>query len=1061
MSNSWHLPGRKGMPIIVGLATTTAVAGVATAVAVSRPSGSVTRPVAATDTFTASAAPALAPAQAGAAKGGRVIVVLRNQHKDINLVKQSKQRVAASLREQKPLIASIQAHGGSHVTQLISVNAVAAKLPAAEVGRLQHNPAVAKIVPDLEVPMDTSGASASAAAPAAKAAATDSVSCPTSSVIHPGAAQEPESDADVHASTGDPGSPDMANSIATGKGVIVAIRSMNSLAGNPNFQRADGSHVVLDAPSYTADNSNDEAYLDGSAVAAQGTATYSYAGALPQSSVDPNCQFYIEGLAPDASLVDESEITIPLNSLDEGLLNDNNTEDDSAHESESQLIKGIDNVTALGPVKADVASESFGNSNFVPQIVYAANDAAVAAGVPVVVSSGDSGVSGTMNPMASDPNVISAGAVDNNRLIAMNDGFPTYESNQIAALSSSGVSVNDRLVDLVSPGWFGEVACHPNTGGCPNYPTEAGRGTSMSAPTIAGAIADIIQAYRDSHDGATPTPEQDKELLTSTATDLDAPSAEQGAGLMNVYAAVKAAQQLPGTTVTDGPGDAPGLVASPSQLDLVGRPGTTVGSSVSLFNTSDQTTTVHAAYRTLTDPEQIGSTVTQDVTAPDPTTTPKPPAGYTAADPITFTVPAGLGRVLLDMIWPDATNDNNLYVQLFNPQGEFVQESYDDGPARTGRTGSVPNNQFIDVTDPEPGRWTAKILWGGLDTDLAVAQINPGAYRGPVSVGVWGQRWTTTPAGDPVTIPAHASASVPLSVTMPGDPGDWPESVQFTGDNGGKMSYAITRRSLIPTGFDIPFQTLITSTVGRTIGQINQYNLDVPAGSAGVSVHFTTPDASADNPFTFYLVDPTGKVAQSATTPTTVNGQAVADRTLTVSNPAAGRWQVDVKLNLTTSGQEFTQTVSGTATVVPTTTVSGTVPATLALSLGDPATFGSFVPGVASDYTATTSADVVSSAGDGTLSVSDPSATAPGHLVNGSFTLPQALQADAASPRGTGGAFAPVGGADSPTGVLTYAGPVAHDPVTVNFKQSIGANDALRTGTYAKTLTFTLSTTTP
>ena len=31
----------------------------------------------------------------------------------------------------------------------------------------------------------------------------------------------------------------------------------------------------------------------------------------------------------------------------------------------------------------------------------------------------------------------------------------------------------------------------------------------------------------------------------------------------------------------------------------------------------------------------------------------------------------------------------------------------------------------------------------------------------------------------------------------------------------------------------------------------------------------------------------------------------------------------------------------------------------------------------------------------------------------------------------------------------------------LNFKQSIGANDALRTGTYAKTLTFTLSTTTP
>ena len=33
--------------------------------------------------------------------------------------------------------------------------------------------------------------------------------------------------------------------------------------------------------------------------------------------------------------------------------------------------------------------------------------------------------------------------------------------------------------------------------------------------------------------------------------------------------------------------------------------------------------------------------------------------------------------------------------------------------------------------------------------------------------------------------------------------------------------------------------------------------------------------------------------------------------------------------------------------------------------------------------------------------------------------------------------------------------------MTINFEQSIGANDALRTGTYSKTLTFTLSTTNP
>ena len=42
----------------------------------------------------------------------------------------------------------------------------------------------------------------------------------------------------------------------------------------------------------------------------------------------------------------------------------------------------------------------------------------------------------------------------------------------------------------------------------------------------------------------------------------------------------------------------------------------------------------------------------------------------------------------------------------------------------------------------------------------------------------------------------------------------------------------------------------------------------------------------------------------------------------------------------------------------------------------------------------------------------------------------------------------------------TGSAPVSND-LTVTFKQHIGANDALRTGTYSKTLTFTLSTTTP
>jgi len=39
--------------------------------------------------------------------------------------------------------------------------------------------------------------------------------------------------------------------------------------------------------------------------------------------------------------------------------------------------------------------------------------------------------------------------------------------------------------------------------------------------------------------------------------------------------------------------------------------------------------------------------------------------------------------------------------------------------------------------------------------------------------------------------------------------------------------------------------------------------------------------------------------------------------------------------------------------------------------------------------------------------------------------------------------------------------PAPNDQFAIAFKQSIGANEALRTGAYSTTLTFTLSTTTP
>jgi len=71
----------------------------------------------------------------------------------------------------------------------------------------------------------------------------------------------------------------------------------------------------------------------------------------------------------------------------------------------------------------------------------------------------------------------------------------------------------------------------------------------------------------------------------------------------------------------------------------------------------------------------------------------------------------------------------------------------------------------------------------------------------------------------------------------------------------------------------------------------------------------------------------------------------------------------------------------------------------------------------------------------------------------------RSLQAKATNAANPTSAFGAVSG--NPLNLLAYNGPASNDTVTLTFRQTIGANDALRTGTYSKTLTFTLSTTTP
>ena len=133
----------------------------------------------------------------------------------------------------------------------------------------------------------------------------------------------------------------------------------------------------------------------------------------------------------------------------------------------------------------------------------------------VVESAGDSGSSGTVEEPAANPLVIDAAGTNDLRLLAQADGYTKgWLDDNMTTLSSGGTAPPGDVVDLAAPGY---LALAPvGVGNTPPLPTEGFGGTSESAPFISGAAADVIQAYRDTHGGATPTPAQVKEILTST-----------------------------------------------------------------------------------------------------------------------------------------------------------------------------------------------------------------------------------------------------------------------------------------------------------------------------------------------------------------------------------------------------------------------------------------------------------------------------------------------------------------------------------------------------------------
>jgi hypothetical protein len=852
----------------------------------------------------------LSPSQVKARSSGkreRVVVVFDDQLRNLPANRAHRRaREAAAASMQAPLVAQLKQVGATHLTALSLLNAVAATMPAAEAQALSHTPGVKEVVPDGTVIIGQDGKYNTKTVAASRvrklsipARAADGQQLCNTNPSKP--LVEPEALTSIHAT--------QANAAgATGRGVIIGNVDADTLAGNLNMIRPNGQHVIIDAPDPTENVFSDEFNGDVSTMAAQGTVTYTYASQLPFSHIPANCSFRIKGDAPGASL------------LTTGFFDDTNSLGQIVA-PESQVIAGLQQAVNEG---VNVVSESYGFGalpNAGDDLLAPTNVAMFQAGVVVVESAGDSGSSGTVEQPAANPDVIDAAGTNDLRLLAQADGYTKgWLDDNMTTLSSGGTTPQNDVVDLAAPGYLALAVAGINGQPAPALPTEAFGGTSQSAPFISGAAADVIQAYRDSHGGASPTPTQVKEILTSTATDIGAAADQQGAGLLNIYAAVQAARQMPNTTVTHS--STPELVDNPSQLGVQGAGGSTVHTSVTLYNASSSAEKVTGTYRALGSETSFGTPVTENVSAPPP---PFPAQGATAAAPVHFTVPKGVSVLDADMRWPDPTNNdaNILSFILTDPSGRLAQSSYDYGAAEyvpcTGVDGGCsPDIQHAIVEHPMAGTWTAQILWANGRGHAQTAPDTPGPYTGTVTFQASGQNFTTSPASAPVTIPARSWATVPLNIRLPHAAGDAPESVQFTGANGLESSVPIARRTLIPSAGS--FSATLTSSVSRGVGQLKTFYVNVPKGQRDIEVSFNAPDHATDDPVYYYLVSPadlastlptTGNIEVTSVDGTPTSGNPTGRASLVAPDPQPGLWEIDVMQGPTTDGTRFSQTVTG------------------------------------------------------------------------------------------------------------------------------------------------------
>ena len=641
---------------------------------------------------------------------------------------------------------------------------------------------------------------------------------------------------------------DAAQQIANGSGIKVGIIADGIDVNLPDLIRTGGQHVVFDYQDFSgfgtsAPTDGRQAFLAAGIIASQGRQTYDLSGFVnPAHPLPPGCNIRIKGIAPGSSLA---------------VLDVAGSNPRALRSQTAQAIRYAVNVDQV-----DVLDEPF-VANPIPDTqddpVSLANQAAVAAGVVVVVGSGDAGPFDNIGAPATSPDVISVGGTTTYRLYRQTTSYGAqlssggWENDNISALSSSGITASyPGTVSVVAPADGGWSLCGSDTTaffGCADIdsgsnppPIFGANSTGASAAATSATAALVLQAYAQTHAGSLPSPALVKRIIVSTATDLGAPAEHQGAGLVNALKAVQLAESI-GTSPRGST-----LLASQPALSATVKAGHNHDFDVKITNegSSAQTVTPTVSGRPTTLATDTGA-----ITLSSASPTLIDGGGRTdffAVHP--FTVPSGADNLSGDITWNAQAIGGVAFVTLLDTNGAVAAYSF----LGTNRSGFG----HVEVRHPAAGTWTAFIF---------TASNAPyfGSVKFAFSSEAFQQAGSVLPGK--LTLSPGRSGTFTVRVTA-GQPGDEALSLHLGTGGTDDGSIPIVVRSLVPmakTGGS--FSGTLTGgaadgTSGQTVGY--QFKVTGRQASLGVRVALADPNYNVEG----FLVDPRGQPVDIQSTAT-------------------------------------------------------------------------------------------------------------------------------------------------------------------------------------------------